>query len=140
MVVLMIKVHHQIKNLNQTRQHLHPHRATPHLWVGMILQVKGDLRGAAAAYNRSKQLSLPYDWQASFRLWRALLLLDDAPAAALEEAAPCRRAWRPSARLRSPVRRFDGSAAPEAHGISVRRPLTRSRHHRQAWRSPTRST
>ena len=73
-------------------QHLHPHRATPHLWVGMILQVKGDLRGAAAAYNRSKQLSLPYDWQASFRLWRALLLLDDAPAAALEEAA-LRRLW-----------------------------------------------
>ena len=50
------------------------------------------LRGAAAAYNRSKQLSLPYDWQASFRLWRALLLLDDAPAAALEEAA-LRRLW-----------------------------------------------
>lgn len=68
-------------------QHLHPHRSTPHLWVGMILQAKGDLRGAAAAYNRSKQLAQPFDWQGTFRLWKALLLLGDTEAAAREEEA-----------------------------------------------------
>ena len=52
--------------------HLYPERATPYLWLGMILQVKGDLHAAAAACNRSKALSAPYDWQASFRLWRLL--------------------------------------------------------------------
>ena len=67
-------------------QHLHPHRSTPHLWVGMILQSKGDLGAAARAYNLSKRLSQPYDWQASYRLWKALLLLGDAHQAALEES------------------------------------------------------
>ena len=36
--------------------HLYPERATPYLWLGMILQVKGDLHAAAAAFNRSKAL------------------------------------------------------------------------------------
>ena len=75
-------------------QHLHPHRATPHLWVGMILQVKGDLRGAATAYNRSKRLAQPFDWQGTFRLWKALLLLGDTAAAAREEEALL-RLWGP---------------------------------------------
>ena len=73
-------------------QHLHPHRSTPHLWVGMILQSKGDLGAAARAYNLSKRLSQPYDWQASYRLWKAPLLLGDAHQAALEEEA-LRRLW-----------------------------------------------
>ena len=46
-------------------QHLHPHRAAPHLWSGMILEVKGDHRGAALAYNRSRAVAMPYDWQVS---------------------------------------------------------------------------
>ena len=58
-------------------QHLHPTRSTPHLWSGMILQAKGDLRGAVDAYNASKHLSAPYDWQAAYRLWKALLLIVD---------------------------------------------------------------
>ena len=63
--------------------HLYPERATPYLWLGMILQVKGDLHAAAAAFNRSKALSAPYDWQASFRLWR---LLREQPAEIAAEA------------------------------------------------------
>ena len=35
---------------------------------------QGDLKAACRAYNQSKQLSQPYDWQAAFRLWKALLL------------------------------------------------------------------
>ncbi|EOD18392.1 hypothetical protein EMIHUDRAFT_461437 [Emiliania huxleyi CCMP1516] len=73
-------------------QHLHPTRPEPHLWSGMILQAKGDLAGAAAAYNASAALAAPYDWQGSYRLWRALLLLGDGAAAAREEAA-LRRRW-----------------------------------------------
>ena len=42
-------------------QHLHPHRSTPHLWLGMILQAKKDHAAALASYNRSKALSLSYD-------------------------------------------------------------------------------
>ena len=42
--------------------------------------------------RQSKQLSQPYDWQASYRLWKALLLLGDAHQAALEEEA-LRRLW-----------------------------------------------
>ena len=30
----------------------------------MILEVKGDHRGAALAYNRSRAVAMPYDWQA----------------------------------------------------------------------------
>ena len=75
-------------------QHLHPHRSTPHLWVGMILQSKGDLHAACRAYNASKLLSQPYDWQAAFRLWKALLLLGDTPRAALEEEQ-LRSLWGP---------------------------------------------
>ena len=73
-------------------QHLHPTRPEPHLWSGMILQAKGDLAGAAAAYNASAALAAPYDWQGSYRFWRALLLLGDGAAAAREEAA-LRRRW-----------------------------------------------
>ena len=73
-------------------QHLHPTRPEPHLWSGMILQAKGDLAGAAAAYNASAALAAPYDWQGSYRLWRALLLLGDGAAAAREEEA-LRRRW-----------------------------------------------
>ncbi|EOD05752.1 hypothetical protein EMIHUDRAFT_219808 [Emiliania huxleyi CCMP1516] len=72
-------------------QHLHPTRPEPHLWSGMILQAKGDLAGAAAAYNASAALAAPYDWQGSYRFWRALLLLGDGAAAAREEAALRRR-------------------------------------------------
>ena len=75
-------------------QHLHPHRSTPHLWVGMILQSKGDLKAACRAYNQSKLLSQPYDWQAAFRLWKALLLLGDARRAAREEEE-LRSLWGP---------------------------------------------
>ena len=53
---------------------------------------QGDLKAACRAYNRSKQLSQPYDWQAAFRLWKALLLLGDAPRAAIEEEG-LRRLW-----------------------------------------------
>mmetsp|Transcript_14189 Transcript_14189/g.45801 ORF Transcript_14189/g.45801 Transcript_14189/m.45801 type:complete len:204 (+) Transcript_14189:249-860(+) len=83
-------------------QHLHPTRPEPHLWSGMILQAKGDLAGAAAAYNASAALAAPYDWQGSCRLWRALLLLGDGAAAAREEAA-LRRRW-------GATRRCDGTA------------------------------
>ena len=83
-------------------QHLHPTRPEPHLWSGMILQAKGDLAGAAAAYNASAALAAPYDWQGSYRLWRALLLLGDGAAAAREEAA-LRRRW-------GATRRCDGTA------------------------------
>jgi hypothetical protein len=63
---------------------LHPHRSTPHLWRGMILEAKRDLRGAARAYADAKRLSPPYDWQAAFRLWRVQLELADAEAARRE--------------------------------------------------------
>ena len=67
-------------------QHLHPHRSTPHLWSGLLLQAKQDLHAAARAYNRSAQLSAPFDWQGTYRLWRLLLHMREDAAAAAEEA------------------------------------------------------
>ena len=67
-------------------QHLHPHRSVTHLWRGLVLQAKNDPHAAIEAYNASRRLSLPYDWQASFRLWRLLSELGDADAAARERA------------------------------------------------------
>lgn len=100
-------------------QHLHPHRSTPHLWVGMILQSKGDLKAACRAYNRSKQLSQPYDWQAAFRLWKALLLLGDAPRAALEEEG-LRRLWGP-VQLGWYATDVDGRVVPHAADLPLLR-------------------
>jgi hypothetical protein len=71
----------------QVSQHLHPHRAAPHLWVGMILEAKGDLSAAATAYSRSRVVAMPYDWQPTFRLWRVARRLGDA-----EVARECRDA------------------------------------------------
>lgn len=66
-------------------QHLHPHRSTPHLWLGMILQAKKDHAAALASYNRSKALSLSYDWQATYRDATPLQI---APGFALGTATP----------------------------------------------------
>ena len=63
-------------------QHLHPHRAAPHLWSGMILEVKRDFHGALRAYNRSRAVAAPYDWQPTYRMWRLLRTNGDASAAA----------------------------------------------------------
>jgi len=68
-------------------QHLHPHRAAPHLWSGMILQVKRDFHGALRAYNRSRAVAAPYDWQPTYRMWRLLRMYGDATAAAAAREA-----------------------------------------------------
>ena len=64
--------------------HLHTHRAVTHLWRGMVLQAKGDLRAALSAYNASRARSEPFDWQAGYRLWRLLSDMGDVSGAALE--------------------------------------------------------
>jgi hypothetical protein len=58
----------------------------------MVMEAKGDLRAAVDSYRRSASLAPPYDWQGSYRLWRALGALGDAEAAEREEAA-LRRRW-----------------------------------------------
>jgi hypothetical protein len=65
-------------------QHLHSHRAATHLWRGMILQAKRDVRAALHAYNASKRRAEPYDWQGSYRLWRLLGDLGDVEGAERE--------------------------------------------------------
>jgi len=73
-------------------QHVFPQRSAPHLWRGMILQAKRDYGAAADAYNSSKMLAAPYDWQPSFRLWRLLSELGDA-AAAVSERQHLQELW-----------------------------------------------
>lgn len=58
----------------------------------MVMEAKGDLRAAADSYRHSASLAPPYDWQGSYRLWRALTALGDAEAAEREEAA-LRHRW-----------------------------------------------
>ena len=65
--------------------HLHPNRAAPHLWRGMILQAKHDFAAAANAYTISKSRAAPFDWQPSFRLWKLLAEHGDAAAAEREK-------------------------------------------------------
>ena len=65
-------------------RHLHAHRAVTHLWLGMMLQAKRDFAAAANAYNASKRRAEPFDWQASFRLWRLLSDMGDAQGAEAE--------------------------------------------------------
>ena len=80
-------------------QHLHSHRAATHLWRGMILQAKGDLVAAVAAYNASKRRAEPFDWQGSYRLWRLLSDMGAAESADAERAhllqlwGPAQLAW-----------------------------------------------
>jgi len=62
-------------------QHLHPLRAAPHLWSGMILEAKRDEDGAVRAYNRSRAVAKPFDWQPTYRLWRLHRRRGDAAAA-----------------------------------------------------------
>ena len=80
---------------------------------------QGDLKAACRAYNRSKQLSQPYDWQAAFRLWKALLLLGDAPRAALEEEG-LRRLWGP-VQLGWYATDVDGRVVPHAADLPLLR-------------------
>ena len=102
---------------------------------------QGDLKAACRAYNQSKQLSQPYDWQAAFRLWKALLLpypnpnpnpnpnpdpnpkalllLGDAPGAALEEEG-LRRLWGP-VQLGWYATDVDGRVVPHAADLPLLR-------------------
>ncbi|KAL3917192.1 MAG: hypothetical protein SGPRY_006503, partial [Prymnesium sp.] len=73
-------------------QHLHPHRAAPHLWSGMILQAKKDFAGALHAYNASRRVAKPYDWQPTYRMWR-LLTTRGQLAEAEEARAALVRLW-----------------------------------------------
>jgi hypothetical protein len=58
----------------------------------MVMEAKGDVRAAAASYRKAAALAPPYDWQGSYRLWRALAALEEAEAADREEEA-LRRRW-----------------------------------------------
>lgn len=62
-------------------------RSTPHLWNGMVLEAKGDLRAAEKSYGRAASLAAEYDWQGSYRRWKALSALGETTAAAQEEQA-----------------------------------------------------
>ena len=74
-------------SLPRHQVHLHPHRAQPHLWVGMILEAKQDMLGAAAAHNRSRGVAKPYDWQPTYRCVR----LDGGGVGGMD------RSWEPRA-------------------------------------------
>ena len=74
-------------------QHLHGHRAVTHLWRGLILQAKADFVAALSAYNTSRALAEPYDWQGAFRMWRLLHDMGDTSGEADAVAAELRHKW-----------------------------------------------
>lgn len=48
----------------------------------MILEAKGDYDGALQAYNNSRAVAKPFDWQPVYRMWRLLSSLGKVDAAA----------------------------------------------------------